>query len=124
MWVKAWLFCLNAVFLAVLLFTSSDLVRIVLIAYVSAGPLLFAFAFLTGGFSRIMGVGHLVPWLPLLWWLYQAYWNVGIASLEAVYAGLLGMAVTICLAFDIYDVIRWIRGDRTVIGSKQGAALA
>ena len=119
LWVKVWLFWLNGVFLAALFFVPSELSRIVLIAYVAAGPLLLAFAFFEGGLSRLMGLGHLLPWAPMVVWLVMWLWQTGLTSPDAVYGVVLAVTTMICLGFDIYDVRRWLRGDRAILGSEQ-----
>ena len=53
LWVKAWLFGLNAVFLAALAFLPSDFARVVPTGYVASGLLLAAFALVQGGLTRL-----------------------------------------------------------------------
>ncbi|WP_316015626.1 hypothetical protein [Roseobacter sp. HKCCA0434] len=108
-WVKVWLWGLNALFLLSPVFLPWAEAQVVLLAYVASGPLLAAFAFVEGGLSRAMGLAHLIPWAPLPVWL--AGWGA------QPYAGVLAAAVAICLAFDLYDLARWLRGDRAVMGS-------
>jgi hypothetical protein len=109
-WVKWWLFALNAVFLAAPLVWPWSSAKVILLAYGASGPLLSAFAVWSGGLTRSMGVGHLLPWIPLLFWLA----TVPLPS--AGYALLLAAMVVICLAFDVYDLVRWWRGDRAILG--------
>lgn len=65
------------------------------------------------GYSRILGLGHIVFWTPLLIYLIarRAHWRVG-----STWAGKWIVAVvtilTISLVFDYVDVIRWLLGDR------------
>ncbi len=115
LWVKIWLFALNAVFLLSPIFLPWEAARIVLISYVASGPLLGAFAVFEGGLARSMGLAHLVPWVPMLVWL--AIWNSNsdLHGLTLGYATLLAAMTAICLAFDVYDVWRWVRGDRAII---------
>lgn len=115
LWVKVWLFALNAVFLATPVFLSWADSSVILIAYVACGPLLLAFAVFAGGLSRIMGIGHLVPWVPLLGWL--VYWlAVAVAApFTLIYVSLLSVMIAVCLAMDIYDILRWLRGERGIL---------
>jgi hypothetical protein len=110
-WVKWWLFALNAVFLAAPLVWPWNSAKVVLLAYAASGPLLFAFVVWSGGLTRSMGVGHLLPWTPLLFWL------ASVPLPSAGYAVLLAAMVVICLAFDVYDLVRWWRGDRAILGA-------
>lgn len=117
LWVKIWLIALNGVFLFAMLYVPSDLSRVVLTAYVASGPLAFALVFLAGGLSRVVGLGHLIPWAPLLIWLAVWLQEAGGAHTgQMTYATVLLAMVVICLGFDIYDLVRWRRGDRAVIG--------
>lgn len=112
LWVKVWLFGLNAVFLLAVAFIPSEMARVVLTGYVASGPLLAGIAFAQGGLSRLAGLGHLVPWLPMLIWLGTNP-STGPA---AAYAAMVIACTGICLAFDVYDTARWLRGERAVIG--------
>ena len=124
-WVKLWLFALNGVFLTVLIWWPSPLAKYTMAAFVASGPLLFAFMFKQRGLTRLLGIAHLVPWLPLL-----AYLALRLSSEVAGpqitmsdnptlfgYACLLSTVIAICLAFDVYDVARWISGARGRLGS-------
>ena len=114
-WVKIWLFVLNAAFLAAPFFLSWNDGHVILIAYAATGPLLLGFAVYEGGLTRLMGVGHLLPWIPLLGWL--GYWLTDADhTIEAIaYVAFLTALIAICLVFDIYDLFRWMRGERSVL---------
>lgn len=114
-WVKLWLVALNLVFLAAPLILPWPAAGAVLTAYLASGPLLIAFAFSSGGMTRIMGLGHLVPWTPLLVWLLC--WSAGASGPASIYALVLAGATALCLALDLYDLARWARGARGVIGA-------
>jgi hypothetical protein len=120
-WVKVWLFALNAVFLAAFAFVPSDMSRIALIAYAATGPLLLAFVFRDGGLTRRAGIGHLIPWVPLLVWLVVRLMQGGLSPAETAYGILLAVMVAICLGFDLYDLARWQRGARDTLGQSEGA---
>lgn len=116
-WVKVWLFTLNAVFLLSPAFLPWNVASVVLIAYLASGPLLVGFVVVEGGLTRAMGLAHLVPWTPMLAWLV-VWIAVGAADSIAVgYAAMLAAMTAICLAFDIYDLWRWGRGDRGIIAT-------
>lgn len=112
LWVKIWLFFLNAVFLAVFVALEPEPRHIVLTGFVASVPLLLAFAYPLGGLNRLVGLGHLVPWVPMLVWLVLAWPTPG------AYTAILAGTMAICLGFDVYDVIRWSRGDRAVMGAR------
>lgn len=111
-WVKLWLVGVNAVFLVALAFVPSDAARVVLTGYVASGPLLAGFALAQGGLTRLAGVGHILPWVPMLVWLGL---NVPAGNAQ-LYTVILSATVVICLLFDIVDTARWLRGERAVTG--------
>lgn len=122
LWVKYWLFALNAIFLAAPAFLPWADSSVILIAYAACGPLVLAFAVFKGGLTRIMGIGHLVPWVPLLGWL--VYWlAVADTSLPTMlYVSLLSAMIAVCLALDIYDILRWLRGERDILSASNNDA--
>ena len=68
-WVKVWLFFLNAVLFAAFAFTPDPLALATLASLPVTFVLLMVFALRMGGLNRLMGIGHLIPWLPLLAYL-------------------------------------------------------
>lgn len=114
LWVKLWLFFLNGVFLAG--FAFDPFVRVVGIAYIASGPALLALVFRQGGLTRATGLGHLVVWLPLFVWLSVWLLQTGGSSAETLYAAVLWGSLVVCLGFDLYDLRRWAKGERSVLG--------
>lgn len=117
LWVKIWLFALNAAFLFSPVFLPWEAARIVLIAYVASGPLLFAFALFEGGLTRAMGLSHLLPWVPMLVWMTIWIDRSEAPSLALGYATFLSVMTTTCLILDTYDLIKWIRGERGILST-------
>lgn len=109
LWVKIWLFFLNAVFLYAFALWPDRIASVTLIAFVATGPLLMAQMVYDGGLRRILGLAHLVPWIPLLLWLI-------IHGNMHIYAWVLGGVLVICLSLDLLDVVRFWRGERRAIG--------
>lgn len=74
------------------------------------------------GFVRLLGIGHIVAWVPMLLWLVPRLANLGPATpfgrwLFAVVA--LDLA---SLAIDFVDVGRYLAGDRQPVpGTEPGA---
>ncbi len=129
-WVKIWLFALNAVFLAAFFYWPTEFSQVTLAAYVASAPILFALMIVQRGLTRLLGIAHLIPWIPLLAYVglrisgdfagrqitYQD--NAGLFTYAIVLFGF----VAVCLAFDVYDLTRWVRGDRARIGSQMDLA--
>lgn len=112
-WVKAWLIVLNGVFLWSVFYWPSDLTKITLTAFVATGPLLMGQLAFDGGLRRILSLAHLVSWVPFLGWLLWQFHTE-----HSGYAQTLAVTLSICLAFDVYDLVQFWRGDREIIGRK------
>lgn len=110
-WVFIWLCFLNIWFFMSVVFWPDRLAVVTLLGYVATGPLLAAQIAYDGGMRRILGLGHLVPWIPLLIWL-------SIYGEGHPYALVLITLLLLCLAFDAFDVWRFWRGDRGVFGQR------
>src|SRR5574340_59947 len=65
-WVKNWLFFLNTVFIVAFAFPEDPAAKWILLAYVASGPLLALFMIKQRGLTRLLGIAHLVPWVPLM----------------------------------------------------------
>lgn len=110
LWVKVWLIFLNGVFLAAFAFLPNRVAEVTLIAYFATAPLLAGQVGYDAGLRRILGLAHLVPWIPLLTWLVVVPDGTG-------YIALLTVVVAICLVFDINDLRLFIKGDRAIVGA-------
>lgn len=108
-WVFVWLCFLNVYFLMSIWFWPDRLSVVILLGYVATGPLLAAQIAFDGGLRRILGLAHLIPWIPLLIWLTTQ-------SEGHLYVSVLIILLVVCLAFDVYDVWRFWRGDRNTLG--------
>jgi hypothetical protein len=129
-WVKVWLFALNAVFIAAVLFWPEPLAKATILAYVASGPLLAAFMIGQRGLTRLLGIAHLVPWIPLALYVALRLTSDGLAGPRILpandpalfaYAVLLLASLTVCLALDLWDVGRWFHGQRFRLGSNAAA---
>jgi hypothetical protein len=65
------------------------------------------------GYSRLLGLAHVIFWTPVLVYLVRrhAQWRVS-QTLSGKWIVLSVMVLTVSLAFDYTDVIRWILGER------------
>ncbi len=110
LWVKIWLVLMNGVFLAAFALIPARIAEVVLISYFATAPLLAGQVGYDAGLRRILGLGHLVPWVPLLAWLL-------LLPNPTTYSIVLSIALVICLSFDIHDLWLFIKGNRKVIGA-------
>lgn len=126
-WVKAWLLFLNLVMLGSLFFLDDPVGRWTLIAYLAAGSLLALVLVRQRGLTRFLGIAHLVPWTPLMIYLALRVTTDRVGPQLAGagdpllfgYVLLVLASVGVCLAFDLYDLVRWVRGERFVMGSEE-----
>ncbi|MEP1768734.1 MAG: hypothetical protein ABJJ53_19110 [Sulfitobacter sp.] len=110
LWVMVWLVMLNATFLAAFAFLPDRIGEVTLLAYVATAPLLAGQVGHDAGLRRILGLAHLVPWVPLLIWLV-------LVPPATPYTLLLTGVLAICLAFDVNDLRLFLKGDRKVLGA-------
>jgi len=65
------------------------------------------------GYSRLLGLGHVIGWTPLVLYLWsqRANWNVS-GSWFGKWVIAAMAVLLISLAFDYADVVRWLLGER------------
>jgi hypothetical protein len=86
--------------------------KLVLAAFIVAGGLQMAI-FRFKGFAKILGIGHIIPWLPLLIWLGLRFDGIGREGLFGQWLLALIVLDGISLVIDSVDVIRYLAGERT-----------
>ena len=76
---------------------------------IGAGGVMFLYSLF--GYSRILGLGHIVAWTPLVVYLLARRSNWQVAD---TWTGkwIVAAVLLVSLAFDYVDVIRWLLGDR------------
>ena len=124
-WVKLWLLWLNLVLWSAAFFLEDPLGPYTLLSLIPAVVILLAIAHRYGGLVRLLGLGHLIPWVPLLIYaelrLSSSWVGPRITWVDSpsffIWAITLAVSLAICLAFDSVDVIRWYRGERYVLGT-------
>lgn len=128
-WVKGWLFFLNGVFLLAFAFLEDPAAKWILAAYVASGPLLAWFMVQQRGLTKLLGLAHLLPWIPLLVYLTLRVSSnvagplvsVSVAPAFAVYLYVMLACLALCLSLDVWDAVRYLRGERYVLGSFEAA---
>ena len=125
-WVKAWLIWLNLVLFAAFFFLRDPLALYALLSLPATFVLLWWIARRNRGLVRLLGIAHLVPWVPLILYtelrLVTGWVEPQITPTDQpwlfAWALTLFATLAVCLMFDAYDVVRWFRGERFVLGSK------
>lgn len=124
-WVKVWLFVLNGVFLIAFLFLPSQLSQVTLTAYAASLPLMLSIMIVQRGLTRLLGLGHLVVWGPLLAYIFLRLFSNSAGSQISYqtnpelfsYSVTLFISLCICLALDTYDLLRWLLGNQARLGA-------
>lgn len=107
-WLQAWIWWLAGINLASILFLRRPEARWVALAFVALVPLM-TMLYEVFGYSRILGVGHIAVWPPLLVYLafrFRAWWPPRQTS--SVYLGLLFVTNAISLVIDYADLVRYL----------------
>jgi hypothetical protein len=117
-WVKLWLFVLNIVFLISVFFLDEPVGFWIFVAYIVSGMFLFVILGIQRGLTRLLGLGHLVPGIPLIIYLVMQLSKLSDPLLIG-YIWLVLLTFGMCLILDILDVIRWFLGERYVMGSNE-----
>ncbi len=64
------------------------------------------------GFVRLLGIGHLIFWVPMLTWLWPRAVSVGLDSHFGRWLWWVIVADLVSLLIDLADVVRYARGER------------
>lgn len=112
-WVKVWLVALGIINVASLGFLNQPS-GVIVAALVFSGMVLSKVAVsYYGGLTRLVGVGHIVGWVPLILMLLFARPQADGAY--DTYLTILLIMNTISIVFDLNDFRLWLSGDRDVI---------
>ena len=107
----AWVTWLMIVNTAALLFVRRHVeARWVLAAWL-VNFLLMNGLFAAFGFSRVLGLAHVIVWTPLLVYLWRTTPNAGAGSAFTTWLLLLFVSNAVSLVIDYVDVARFVLGD-------------
>ena len=113
-WVYYWVNFMGLLFMLSVPFAfKNKQARVILLAALVAAPIIMMALYAKFGYERILGLGHILAWMPALYYLYKtkSEWrgNTGIIS---KWLTLTITVMFISLAFDVTDVIRYVLGSR------------
>jgi len=111
-WVQAWIGWMMVVNLAAVLFLGRVQARWVLAAFAGAAVLM-EILFAVNGFNRLLGLGHVVFWTPLVVYLARQRPRLEPGSAFRAWITVVLATNSLSLLVDYVDVIRWALGDRT-----------
>jgi hypothetical protein len=121
-WVKVWLIVLNLAFITGICTLPRPISWVILAAYLGSGPWLLVIMISQRGLTRFLGWAHILPWTPLVAYLCLQIWpgSIFYTSTTNTELGILITLLflsTMCLIFDVFDVYRWLKGQKFRLGS-------
>ena len=68
------------------------------------------------GFTRLLGLGHIIFWTPtLIYMITVRGWKTYAETLFSRWLIVAAFVIGISLAFDVVDLLRWVLGERAPI---------
>ncbi len=113
-WVGVWVNVMGAVFALAIPFAVRRVeARAALLVMALTFPAMIA-AHALIGYSRLLGLVHVVIWTPFAIWLWRrrASWRVR-ETLAGKWIALLFATMLVSLVLDYSDVVRWLLGERS-----------
>lgn len=109
---QSWVYWMIALNTAAILFVIHRVeARWVLAAWI-ANLFLMGFLYETYGYTRILGLSHVVLWTPLLVYLWRRRSHFDSASWGGRYLWLVSVTILVSLVFDYVDLVRYFLGDQ------------
>jgi len=117
LWLQIWLIALVGINFAAILFVLKDWrPRIIVLAFVLValmmGPMFAKF-----GYTRILGLVHVIVWTPLMAYLWKTRNNYPAHIWTNRYVYVFMLIVGMSLVIDYVDVIRYLLGDTGVVNA-------
>ena len=112
LWLQAWIAWMGLVNFTAVLFLRRVEARWALAAFAGAGIFMSILVELNG-FNRLLGLGHVVFWTPLVVYLARRRWHLERDGTFSRWVTVLLATNTLSLVVDYVDVIRYLLGDRT-----------
>lgn len=109
----AWL--VGTLFLApllLLIFRTSRTIGAVCLGAAVLTALIMPWLYGQVGYVRLLGLGHVIIWTPLLLWLWPRLRSGALTGLPLILAWVFFATLAASLVIDYIDVIRWLLGDR------------
>lgn len=118
-WVQIWMdiigFSLFVSIVVLLIGKTTRHLGLYVLATIVATVAIMVFMHAQMGMVRLLGIVHVVLWTPMVWILWRRLKSDPPAKIYSA-AIILLMVISIgALAFDYYDVLRWVLGERAPI---------
>lgn len=112
-WLQAWIYWLIAINTASILFVIQRAeARWILAAWLAVVLAIMPAFYETFGYTRILGVAHIVVWAPLLVYLWDRRERFDTATWAGRYLWVLFATNLVSLAIDYIDLARYLTGDQ------------
>ena len=117
LWVVIWLLIMGALHIAAVPLAIKDWRPRIMVIVMIVNLIFMSALFTQYGYTRILGLAHVIFWTPLLAYLWKSrnahperIWTVRFVRLAMV-------IIFISLLFDYADVIRYVLGDHAIVGA-------
>ena len=115
-WVLVWVNAMVSVLALSIAFSFSYREARWILLGVTLGMLGTIGAYALFGFTRLLGLGHILFWTPTLIYIVTVRgWKTYHKTLFSRWLILAAIIIGISLAFDVVDLLRWILGERAPI---------
>ena len=118
-WVQYWLNWMMVIIIAspILLLFQKQTRKDAIIVFIAMAISIIAvnYLFMEFGYVRLLGLGHIITWTPLAYYLFKRLRHHDINKLGRITIQILLATILISLAFDYIDTIRYILGDRDIM---------
>ena len=116
-WVATWIGIMVGIHIAAIPFAFKDRRPRIMVIVMILNAIFMSALFNRYGYTRILGLSHVIFWTPLLAYLWKTR-NANPDRIRLRRFNRFSMAVIfISLIIDYVDVIRYVLGDRAVIGA-------
>lgn len=114
-WLQLWLTWLGPAVVVIpvllLFWGQTRYFALILLIATLAGIASILWLFNLQGYTRLLGLPHLIIWIPAMWFMIQAL-RGHLPVIPRILMVVLLATITISLAFDIVDVARYVLGER------------
>lgn len=117
LWVVVWMMIMGALHITAIPLAIKDWRPRVMIVAMLANMVVMSRLFHKYGYTRILGLSHVIFWTPLLAYLWKTRNNHPDRKWTATFVKLAMVIIFISLLFDYTDVIRYVLGDRAIVGA-------
>lgn len=117
LWVVIWIMIMVGLHIAAIAFAIKDWRPRIMIIVMLANMIFMSALFNKFGYTRILGLSHVIFWTPLLAYLWKTRKHHPERLWTGRFVKLAMIIIFISLLFDYSDVVRYVLGDRAIVGA-------